>query len=76
MGEAIAVELQAELRQVKSMADHSFNIVLNVGEQYLSQVQTLMGWLQNEVGLVIVDGDLPDSRQGTGRKDKRVRNNA
>ena len=54
MAEAIkAVEFEAELRQVKSMADHSFNVTLNVPEYCLPQVQQLMGWLSNEVKVII-----------------------
>ena len=54
MAEAIkAVEFEAELRQVKSMADHSFNVTLNVPEYCLPQVKELMGWLADEVKVVI-----------------------
>lgn len=50
-----AVELEAELRSVKSMSDHSYNIILNVGEEGLEQVKELMGWLVDRVKLVIVN---------------------
>jgi hypothetical protein len=49
----IAVELEAELRQVKSMADGTYNIVLNVPEYCLAQVQTMMGWLKDLVRVVM-----------------------
>lgn len=52
--EPIAVEFEAELRQVKSMADGTYNIVLNVPEYCLSQVQTMMGWLKDLVQVVMV----------------------
>ena len=55
LAEAIkAVEFEAELRQVKSMADHSFNVTLNVPEYCLPQVKQLMGWLSDEIKVVIV----------------------
>jgi hypothetical protein len=52
--EPIAVEFEAELRQVKSMADGTYNIVLNVPEYCLSQVQTMLGWLKDLVQIVMV----------------------
>jgi len=52
-----AVEFEAEMRQIKSMADGTYNIVLNVPEYCLPQVQTAMGWLQNQVKVVMVNED-------------------
>ena len=55
----VAVEFEAEMRQVKSMADGTYNIVLNVPEYCLPQVQTMMGWLKSLVTIVMAkDGDL------------------
>jgi len=51
--EPIAVEFEAEMRQVKSMADGTYNIVLNVPEYCLPQVQTMMGWLKSLVRVVM-----------------------
>ena len=51
--EVKAVEIRAELRQVKSMVDGSFNLVLNVPEDCLEQVKVLMGWLKAELGVVV-----------------------
>ena len=57
--EPVAVEFEAEMRQVKSMADGTYNIVLNVPEYCLPQVQTMMGWLKSLVTIVMAkDGDL------------------
>ena len=52
--EVKAVEFEAEMRQIKSMADGTYNIVLNVPEYCLPQVQTMMGWLQSQVKVVMV----------------------
>ena len=52
----VAVEFEAEMRQVKSMADGTYNIVLNVPEYCLPQVQTMMGWLKELVKVVMVEG--------------------
>ena len=56
-----AVQLEAELRQIKSMADHTYNVTLNVPEYCLEQVQVLMAWLGEQVGVAIVN--TPHSRQ-------------
>ena len=59
LAEPVAVEFEAEMRQVKSMADGTYNIVLNVPEYCLPQVQTMMGWLKSLVTIVMAkDGDL------------------
>jgi len=54
MAEELAVEFEAEMRQVKSMADGTYNIVLNVPEYCLPQVQTMMGWLKSMLRIVAV----------------------
>ena len=51
----VAVEFEAEMRQVKSMADGTYNIVLNVPEYCLPQVQTMMGWLKELVHIVMAN---------------------
>jgi hypothetical protein len=55
--ETVAVEFEAEMRQVKSMADGTYNIVLNVPEYCLAQVQSMMGWLKSLVQVVMVVKD-------------------
>ena len=48
-----AVEIQAELRQIKTMSDGSVNIVLNVPEYCMQQVKEMMDWLNLLVKCVI-----------------------
>ena len=55
MSEIKAVEVRAELRQIKTMADGSVNIVLNLPEDCREQVKVLLDWLQLELKLVIVN---------------------
>jgi len=43
------------------MADHTYNVTLNVPEYCLEQVQVLMAWLGEQVGVAIVNA--PHSRQ-------------
>jgi len=52
--EPLAVEFEAELRQIKSMVDHSFNVTINVPEYCLEQVQHMMGHLGDLVSIVAV----------------------
>ena len=53
--EVKAVEFEAELRQIKSMADGSYNVILNVPEYGLDQVRAMMGWIKDQVKVVLVD---------------------
>ena len=55
VSEPVAVEFEAELRQIRSMADGTYNIVLNVPEYCLPQVQTMMGWLKSLVRIVMAE---------------------
>ena len=55
MAEELAVEFEAEMRQVKSMADGTYNIILNVPEYCLPQVQTMMGWLKSLIRVVMAE---------------------
>lgn len=45
----IASKYSAEVRQVKSMVDHSYNVTLNMGEDMLPVVQRLMECIGLEV---------------------------
>jgi hypothetical protein len=62
--EPIAVEVVAELRQIKSMADGTYNVIFNFGEDQLEQAKLLMGWVRDQVRAVIVnESKEPDSRK-------------
>ncbi|NIR27211.1 MAG: hypothetical protein GWN77_09670 [Gammaproteobacteria bacterium] len=52
-----AVEVRAELRQIKTMADGTVNIVMNLPEDCREQVKIMLDWLGMEVKAVIVDGE-------------------
>jgi hypothetical protein len=49
-----AVEIRAELRQIKTMADGTINIVLNLPEDCKEQVKVLLDWLGYEVKAIVV----------------------
>lgn len=63
MADPVAVEFEAELRQIKTMADHSINVILNVPEYCVEQVQTMLMWLGDMVHLVAVDEGKPANDQ-------------
>ena len=52
-GEIKAVEIRAEVRQIKSMVDHTFNVTLNIPEDCTEQAKVLLGWVGCEVKAVI-----------------------
>ena len=49
-----AVEIRAEIRQIKTMADGTVNITLNLPEDCKEQVKAMLDWLGLEVKAVIV----------------------
>jgi hypothetical protein len=51
--EVKAVEVRAELRQIKTMADGTINIVLNLPEDCKPQVKVLLDWLALELRVVL-----------------------
>ena len=54
-----AVEIRAELRQIKTMADGTVNVTINLPEDCKEQVKVMLDWLQMEVKAVIAS---PDNR--------------
>ena len=48
-----AVEIRAEVRQIKTMADHTVNITLNIPEDCIEQIKVMMDWLGLEIRAVI-----------------------
>ena len=55
MTEVKAVEVRAEVRQIKTMADGSVNLVLNLPEDCREQVKVMLDWLGFEVKAMIVN---------------------
>ena len=62
-----AIHFDAELRQIKSMADLTFNIVINVPEYNLEQVQQLMGMLGDMVAVAMIEADKPPEKRVSKR---------
>ena len=59
MGDKIkAVEVRAELRQIKTMADGTVTITLNLPEDCKEQVKVLLDWMGLELqGVIALLGD-------------------
>ena len=53
MSEIKAVEVRAELRQIKTMVDGSVTITLNLPEDCKEQVKVMLDWLGLELKGVI-----------------------
>lgn len=53
-----AVEIRAEVRQIKTMADGTINLILNLPEDCKEQVKVLLDWIGLEVRAVL---EKPDS---------------
>jgi len=53
--EPIAVRFEAEVRQVKTMADFTINLVLNLPENCREQAKRLMDWQGDAIRLVVVN---------------------
>ena len=67
MSDPIAVEFVAELRQIKSMADGTYNVIFNFGEEQLEQTQLMMGWVRDLVrGVFVNETRAPENREKTG----------
>jgi hypothetical protein len=59
MNEIKAVEIQAELRAIRTLSDGTFSVQLVLPEYMLKQIQIMMGWIKDEVRCVIEDETNP-----------------
>lgn len=59
----VAIEFEAELRQIKTMADGTANVTLNLPEYSMPQAQEMMGWLLGRVRVVAI---LVEDKEGNG----------
>jgi hypothetical protein len=50
-----AVEIQAELRAIRTLSDGTFSVQLVLPEYMLEQVRIMMGWIKDEVRCIIED---------------------
>jgi len=62
-----SIKFEAEVRQVKSMADRSYNLILNIPEYELEQARELMGMLLDHVAVAIVKVAKNDDKKYGGR---------
>ena len=52
-----AVEVRAEVRQIRTMADGTVNVILNLPEDCMDQVKVLLDWRGLEVRLIMENPD-------------------
>ena len=64
MSEIKAVEIRAELRQIKTMVDGSANIVLNIPEDCREQVKVMLDWHHYELYGILALERLDTLRDG------------
>ncbi len=76
-GEIAAIEFEAEARQVKTMADGTVNVILNVPEYCIEQVKVILGWRGSQVRIVMerVSESLEDNQNGKTKTHKRTAHN-
>lgn len=55
MDEIKAVEVRAELRQIRTMVDGSVNVLFNVSEDCMPMVKVLLDWLGLETIVIITN---------------------
>lgn len=60
------IEFTAELRAIKTMADHTFNLILNIPEYDVKQVQEMMTMLGDMVAVAMVKVDSEDKKNEYG----------
>ena len=61
-----AVEIRAELRQIRTMVDGSINVILNLPEDCKEQVKVFLDWIGLEVGVLIVAPEVKKAEEKYG----------
>jgi hypothetical protein len=61
------IRFDAELRSIKSMADHTFNVILNIPEYNIEQVQQMMTMLGDMVAVAMVKVSEDKQKEYGGR---------
>jgi hypothetical protein len=51
----MTIHFDAELRQIRSMADHTFNVIINIPEYNIEQVQQMMTMLGDMVAVAMIE---------------------
>lgn len=72
------IQFEAELVEIRSRPDHSYDVRFNVPEYGLEAIKAMLLWVHDEIGVAVVNlTEGPDNRKetrnGTGRK-RTVRN--
>ena len=70
----MTIHFDAELRQIRSMADHTFNVIINVPEYNIEQVQQMVTMLGDMVAVAMVkaDGEADEPKKRVSKRGKLV----
>ena len=61
--EKLGIQFMAEVRQVKTMADHSANLTVNIPEDFIEAAKLFIGWQGDQVEIIAVNmSRAPDKR--------------
>lgn len=66
------VKFDAEMRQIKSMADGTYNLTLNIPEYCLGETQQMMGWLKAQVDVAVVYVPQEEKEDGITGKPRKI----
>ena len=53
------MNFSAEIRQVKTMVDGTFNVTINLPEYCLDQAKTLLGWINEQATFAVTKDARP-----------------
>ena len=67
----MTIHFDAELRQIRSMADHTFNVIINVPEYNIEQVQQMMTMLGDMVAVAMIEVSENQEEEKSKRVSKR-----
>ena len=67
----MTIHFDAEVRQIKSLVDRSFNIILNVPEYQKDQVKLMMDLLNDMVAVAMVEVNGNQEEEKSKRVSKR-----
>lgn len=67
------IQFEAELVEIRSRPDHSYDIRLNVPEYGLEAIKAMLMWVHDEIGVAVVNLSNPDSRELSDGRERRKR---
>jgi hypothetical protein len=69
-----AVEVRAQLLRIRTRADRTSDVTLNIPEDCTEQVKVLLGWLMDEVDVILAQRETLTDFDDETRKEPERRN--